>query len=241
MRSVGNESSSDENALKVRRNDMPSVVSDTAGRLLLSAARLFWQKGYAAASTREVAAQLGIQRASLYYHIKSKEDLLYDLSVASLADIEAQTRTALDGQHDPLGSLRALIRAHITSMSNGREMHATMLTELRSLSPEHRLDVIGRRDAYEALVRTILETCQQAGAVRQDISARLLGRCLLNLMNWSIFWFDPAGKVSTGELATVIQTIFLEGTLTPDHASGTREVYVRQTGLPADSLADREP
>jgi TetR/AcrR family transcriptional regulator, cholesterol catabolism regulator len=195
--------------------------SDTAQRLLQSAARLFWQNGYAATSVRELSAHLGIQKASLYHHIQSKEDLLYELCVISLEDIDAQARAAVDAEHDPLLRLRALILAHVNSMSQDREMHATMLTELRSLSPEHRRDVIRRRDAYERLVQSVLETCQEAGSIRADISARLLARCLLNLLNWSIFWFNPGGKMSTQELAGVLVSIFFEGTL-PSFLDGGR-------------------
>jgi AcrR family transcriptional regulator len=49
----------------------------TVQRLLDAAVALFSRQGYAATSTREVAALLGMQKASLYYHIESKEDLLY--------------------------------------------------------------------------------------------------------------------------------------------------------------------
>ena len=199
--------------VKPRRRAAAPVPGDAAKRLLLSAARLFWQKGYAATSTRELSAQLGIQKASLYYHINSKEDLLYQLSVASLEDIGAHAEATLQNHNDPLDSLLALISAHVNAMSDEREMHATMLTELRSLSPNHRLDVIRRRDTYEQLVQATLLRCQQAGIVRLDISVELLARCLLNLLNWSIFWFDPTGEMSAPEFATVLQTVFLQGVL----------------------------
>jgi TetR/AcrR family transcriptional regulator, cholesterol catabolism regulator len=212
--------------MKVRRRDTATGLGDTAERLLLSAARLFWQKGYAATSTRELSAQLGIQKASLYYHIKSKEDLLYDLSVASLVDIDAHARSILDSEEEPLARLKALMRAHITSMSNEREMHATMLTELRSLSPKHRADVVRRRDGYELLVQTVLEECQLAGVVRTDVSSRLLGRCLLNLLNWSIFWFDPDGEMPTEEFVHVLESVFLEGALTSTNTAVLTQAMV---------------
>src|ERR1700680_5086448 len=84
------------------------------------------------------------------------------------------------------------------------------------------------RDSYELLVQTILKRCQIAGLVRADIPARLLGQCLLNLMNWSIFWFNPTGKMSAEEFARVLQSIFLEGVLTPGksgalHSNNSRE------------------
>src|ERR1700752_4646273 len=51
----------------------------TPERVLDTAAALFWEKGYAATTTREIAAAVGIQQASLYYHVASKEGLLYQL------------------------------------------------------------------------------------------------------------------------------------------------------------------
>ena len=208
------------NEVAGRRRTSAPTGSETAERLLLSAARLFWRNGYSATSVRELSAHLGIQKASLYHHIQSKEDLLYELCVASLADIEAQARAVLDSEADPLQRLRALILAHVNSMSQEPEMHATMLTELRSLSPEHRRDVIDRRDAYERLVESVLRSCQEAGSIRADISSRLMGRCLLNLLNWTIFWFHPDGEMSSQELARVFESIFVEGA----RASEVREV-----------------
>jgi AcrR family transcriptional regulator len=204
---------------------------------------LFWQNGYAATSVRELSTQLGIQKASLYHHIDSKEGLLYEVCIVSLGDIEARARIALDTEVDPLSRLRALILAHVNSISQEREMHATMLTELRSLSPKHKVEVIRRRDAYEIMIKSVLESCQDAGSIRVDIPARLLARCLLNLLNWSIFWFDPAGKMSTHELAEVLVSVFLQGALPaflrPAPAS-MRTISVRQPN-PIGAIQTKSP
>jgi AcrR family transcriptional regulator len=51
----------------------------TAKELRDEEARLFWKKGFASTSTRELAESLGVQKASLYYHLESKEQSLYDI------------------------------------------------------------------------------------------------------------------------------------------------------------------
>src|SRR5262245_6360068 len=53
-------------------------------RILMAAAHLFNSKGFAGATTRELAQSLGFQRSTLYHYLESKQDLLYALCVASM-------------------------------------------------------------------------------------------------------------------------------------------------------------
>lgn len=206
-------------ALKVkrtsrRRRELARAESGNIADLLLpAAARLFWKRGYTAASTRELSSLMGIQKASLYYHMKSKEGLLNELCVESLRRIDARARAAVEAEVDSTEQLRALIHAHVTTMLIDQEMHATMLTELRSLSTKHRTEVVRLRDLYEQLVCSVLAACQESGALRRDISARVLGLCLLNLLNWTVFWFKPSKGLTSDVLAETFIKVFLEGVL----------------------------
>src|ERR1700680_5259577 len=87
----------------------------TSERLVDTAAKLFWSKGYAATTTREIAALLGVQKASLYHHVKRKEDLLFEICVASLAHIQNTVESSLEHVAAPLDRVRTLIRAHVTA------------------------------------------------------------------------------------------------------------------------------
>jgi AcrR family transcriptional regulator len=191
--------------------DAPTEPIPTSQRLESEAARLFWEHGYAATTTRELAQALGINKASLYYHIASKEDLLHRVSVASLKHIHGSVKKATEGVEDPLERVRALIRGHLYSMLEDKYMHSTTLTELRSLSPENRSEVTGMRDDYEEFVRSILSEAQQAGALRSDVSVEFLSLSLLGLMNWSIFWFRPDGPLGLHQVADLFVTLFIDG------------------------------
>lgn len=183
----------------------------TAKRLRDEAARLFWEKGYAATTTRELAESLGMQRASLYYHTESKEMLLYDICVESLGNIHSAVARALLAESDPLSRVRAMISAHVISMLEDKEKHATMLTELKALSSSRRKEVVRLRDEYENLVRGVLSEAQDVGVLRQEASAKELELALLNLLNWTIFWYRPNGEFSPEHLARLFERVYLSG------------------------------
>lgn len=182
----------------------------TRERLLPAAAALFREKGYAASTTRELAELLGIRRASLYHHIHSKEDLLVAISVESLDHITLAVNGAARNS-PPRTRLQAMIRAHIDTALRDQDMHTTMLIELRALSPERRADVLARRDNYQQLVRSLIIEQQQLGTIRDDIDSKLLTLALLNLLNWTIFWYKPEGALTPSELSTFLSDILLTG------------------------------
>jgi len=193
-----------------------SAESDgTANRKLLgAAATLFRTTGYTAATTRQLARRLGIRSASLYYHIGKKEDLLYEISVVCLERINSAVETALATTSDPEERVRTLITTHCRIALADTDSHLTMLIELRSLSPRRRSHVIELRDRYEKLVRHVVADAQANGALRTDVRAKHLALALLNLVNWSIFWYRPRGGLSAEALGALLAELFLGGART---------------------------
>ena len=184
---------------------------NTAARLLEVAARQFQEKGYAATTTRELAALLGVQHASLYYHIEKKEDLLYAVCVDSLTRIRREVEAAVAARVEPVARLRALIETHLVVGLTDEHKHATMLLELRALSPARRAEVVRLRDDYERLVRGVLAEAQASGAVRRDVPVKYLGLALLSLLNWTIVWCRHDGELTPGQLADLFVKLYLEG------------------------------
>jgi AcrR family transcriptional regulator len=198
----------------------------TAARLLEVAARQFQEKGYAATTTRELAALLGVQHASLYYHIEKKEDLLYAVCVDSLTRIRREVEAAVTAQAEPVARLRALIETHLVVGLTDEHKHATMLLELRALSPARRAEVVRLRDEYERLVRDVLAEAQASGAVRRDVPVKHLGLALLSLLNWTIVWYRSEGELTPGELAGLFVKLYMQG-------AGRREGAPEADGAPA--------
>jgi AcrR family transcriptional regulator len=200
----------------------------TVDRLLDTAAVLFWRKGFAATTTREIATALDIQQASLYYHMASKEDLLYQLCVSSLQDSLSSIPPALEGVTEPLERIRVLTRTHVSTLLRRQERNAAMLTELRALSSRHRVEVVELRARYMGIVRGELEAAQGAGAIRSDIPATYLGLALLNMLNWSSLWFRKGQALSVEPLGELFADIYLNGVTLAGHRNSIHAPGLKQ-------------
>jgi AcrR family transcriptional regulator len=203
--------------LRGRRKSAPAEGTaeesqpSTFQRLLYAAAILFAQKGYAAASTREIAGILGIRKASIYYHIENKEDLLYAICKSSLEQIRRDVAACLAKVQDPLERTRTLVRAHIKSLVRDQVAHSVAVGEMHALSGARLNEVIALRDAYEELVRSVLQDARKAGVLRDDISVKYLCLILLGLLNRVEMWYRRDGALSPDQLARVFEAIFLTG------------------------------
>ncbi len=173
------------------------------------------KKGYAAASTREIAGILGIRKASLYYHIENKEDLLYAICKSSLDQIRRDVAAALETVQDPLERTRTLIRAHIKNLVRDQIAHSVAVGEMHALSGERLKEVIALRDAYEELVRSVLHEARKAGVLRDDVGIKYLCLILLGLLNRVEMWYRRDGALSPDQLARVFEAIFLTGAESP--------------------------
>jgi len=203
-------SASENQAPKARKHRRGEDGQTAADRVFKSAAELFYQKGYATTTTRELAESLGINKATLYHYISGKEDLLVAICRESLARITARVAEVADSE-PPSTRLREMVREHLACALGDREMHMVMLTELRALSPQNAQEIIELRAAYERLLREAVIVDQQEGRLRTDLEARQLTLALLNLLNWTIFWFNPGREESIPEVSAWLSAVFFEG------------------------------
>lgn len=182
------------------------------GELLRSAARLFRRKGFDATSTRDIAAAVGMQSGSPFYHFKSKGALLY-------AVMEEGMRSAIERQQQALqragratpdiaGQLRILIRNHFDILLGpGSDFIPVMLYEARSITPRQRAALAELQSEYEAPWNPVLDALHASGRLRADVKlARLL---MFGALNWSAQWYDRRKGASLDELADAAIALFI--------------------------------
>ena len=186
--------------------------------LIRAAAKLFRAKGFAATSTRDIAAAVGMHSGSPFYHFKSKNALLCEVMEQGMhSAIHRQALTmhrlqALSAAGDappPETALRALIRTHFDILLGpDSDFIPVMLYEWRSLTPKQRAGIAQLQHDYEAAWLPLLQALKQAGRLHADVHlARLL---LLGALNWAVQWYNPKQSASLDGLTDAAMGLFVK-------------------------------
>lgn len=195
----------------LRRARTPAANGSTLGKFVRTAAELFSRQGYASTSTRGISKLIGMEKATLYYHVKSKEDLLYLITKSSVETLQTDVHRALEGISCPFDQLAVLIQAHCVSLLRDQTQHATALAEVRALSPERLAEIVGMRKRYQAMIRQMIEAGQKSGSIRADVEPRYLASMLRGLLDRVVEWYQKSGPIRPAELAGYLCDIYLFG------------------------------
>src|SRR5204862_71797 len=129
-------------------------MSTRRTELTRTAARLFAEKGYHGTSIGDLAEAMGVQKGSLYAHIDSKADLLWDVA----RDGAAAFHAALDGIDDtlpPTEKIRLALRAHLRVVAEQLDVATVFIREWRYLEGERREEFLAERRRYEERFRAL--------------------------------------------------------------------------------------
>lgn len=180
-------------------------------QVIRKAAELFKDKGYAASSMRDLAHLLGIEAASLYSHIKSKEEILrhlcFDMAAEfrkSLEEVEKQNVSASE-------KLRQGIIGHIQVMAKDLTASAVFMNEHRHLSQPYLRDFLLLRINYINRFKTIIEEGVRTGEFKPTIDKKLAVMTLFSSLNWMPMWYDPTGIIDPIELGVQLADMLVNG------------------------------
>jgi TetR/AcrR family transcriptional regulator len=181
----------------------------TRERILAEAARTFNRRGYYGTTLDGVARALGVTKAALYYHVRSKEELLFQCH-------QVLVEIALEGVRSARECASAAdeqLRLTLTSYIEGILDHlrgSVVLLEHGALTPAHQRHVIAGRDEYERQLREIIARGVRDG-VFVPCDPRLVGFALLGAGNWIPKWYSPAGERAPKEIAETFAAYLVRG------------------------------
>lgn len=180
-------------------------------KLMDGAAKLFRTQGFAATSTRDIAAAAGMHSGSPFYHFESKSALLYAVmseGMTMATQSQQQALDALPAQATPREQLHTLIRHHFEILLGPRSSFIpVMLYEWRSLTPAQRKGIARIKDSYEATWMPVLEALAQQGALQAEPGvARLF---IFGALNWAVQWFSPKKGKSLDALTDEALALFI--------------------------------
>jgi AcrR family transcriptional regulator len=186
--------------------------------------RLIFEHGYEAMSLRQLAAEVGIQAGSLYNHISTKQELLFDLIQDHINELLRQLDRALEGKQEPDEKLRAFVAFHVTyHMTRKREVFIAN-SELRSLEPKNYEAIVALRGAYEQRLAAILADGVEQGTFEVgDIQVATFA--ILALLTGLCTWYRPGGRLTREAIIAAHEKLVLSGVTplaAPSAARGKR-------------------
>lgn len=178
---------------------------------IVEAARmLFREKGYHATTIRDIADKSGVLSGSLYAHIRTKEDLLFEITnevadqfIHSMGVVRASADSAKE-------QFRAALTAHIGIVAEHMDAATVFSHEWRALTGERRQVIQDKRDKYEYQWAQILDAGVAGGAFHPE-HIRYARVMTLSVANWLYQWYNPDGPLSPAEVSQRMADVILRG------------------------------
>lgn len=171
---------------------------------------LFFKKGYFATSISDIAKGCSIQKASIYHHFPGKEDLLFCIMEATMADLVTDLKKRLATEADVECRMRAAVRGHVSFHLSRQKETFIASSELRGLSEEHFSLIVGLRDQYEHVFQELIEA-----GIAQDLfetnDVKILSYAILTLCTAGATWYKPDGRLSASEIVAIYENFILKG------------------------------
>jgi TetR/AcrR family transcriptional regulator, cholesterol catabolism regulator len=183
-------------------------MSARRSELTREAARLFAEKGYHGTSIGDLAKAMGVQKGSLYAHIASKEDLLYE----TMREGAGAFHGALDSIPDDLPAtekIRLALRGHLRVVAEQLDVATVFVREWRYLEGARHEEILAERRRYEERFRALFREGRETGALRTDLDDHAAVLLVLSAANWAYTWLPP--DADTDELADRFYAILLDG------------------------------
>ncbi len=183
-------------------------MSARRSELTRTAARLFAQKGYHGTSIGDIAEALGVQKASLYHHIESKQDLLHETTREGAAAFHAALDT-IPEELPAVERIRLALRAHLRVVSEQLDVATVFVQEWRYLEGERRDAFVAERRRYEERIRALFREGREQSELRTDLDEAAAARVFLSVGNWAYTWLAPGRD--TDELADRFIALLVDG------------------------------
>ena len=180
--------------------------------ILEAAAQVFRQKGFHGASMSDIAEAVNLQKASLYHHVSSKQEILLAILDRALELLLERITPIAAQKISPDKKLQLMIREYLQILVENIDLAAVLLFEHRALERRQHARHIPNRDKFESLWKDVINEGISKKLFKFDDPSMAV-RALLGLMNWTITWFRPEGEKTIDQVADDYSNLLLNGLL----------------------------
>ena len=181
-------------------------------QVLRTAADLFRERGYRATTLDDIAARLGMSKASLYTYFHAKEEMLAAISRRTIETFTRELSLVLRSDLAPEDKLRRVVRDHMRFVIANRSFLTVFFGEEANLPPRLARVLAAQKDRYDKGVERIVAGGVRAGVFR-DVPPRLVVFAILGMVNWVHKWYNPRGRWGAEEISAAFLSLIEGGLL----------------------------
>jgi TetR/AcrR family transcriptional regulator, cholesterol catabolism regulator len=187
-----------------------SVNISRKDQIISVSSRLFKEKGYMGTSMRDIAGELNIEAASLYSHIKSKDEILEEICFRKADEFTKAIDEVNDIYFNAEEKLRMAVKAHVKILCSDLNTSSVFLHEWRHLNVPKLEEFKMLRNKYESSFRMIIQLGEDEN-VFETVDKKFAVLTILSTINWITEWYKPGGPMTPEEIADNLCNFILSG------------------------------
>jgi len=198
---------------RAERRRSNRVGSDERWMAIVEAgSRVFHRLGYAQTTLQDIAREVGINRASLYYYVADKEELLIAILDEPVQRMTNELRAIAALDLTPGERLRRAIEQHMIALEESYpDLFVFLAENLPQLTTGSDRAIRANALEYRTLMTGVIEEGIASGDFRDDIDPHLAMLGLLGMLNWSHRWYASDGAKTLQEIGEQFTAMFLDG------------------------------
>lgn len=170
-------------------------------RIIEAAAEVFYERGFVAGTTKEIAAKVGLSQPAIYHYVGSKDILLQEIARRVDRDMMQVLERGLARATSAREQLVAIIREFTAAVAQDRELFAVYYKELHVLPDDVRSQIVLHEGEFVAGVAGVVGKLQAEGVLPVDQPTTALTEAILGMVSWLHRWYRPSGQLDVDAMA----------------------------------------
>lgn len=191
-------------------NDHPARRAE----IVSVAATVFYDRGFTAGTTREIAAAVGLTQPAIYHYVGAKDDLLGAIAQHVDREMNAALARGLAWGSAPRERLIGIIEEFTSAVLTNQKAFAVYYREHHHLAEELRTSIESDERLFVRRTSTLVRALQETGGLPSGDPPTVVAEAILGMASWSYRWFRPGGRATPSAVAAAF--VRLIGLDTPD-------------------------
>jgi AcrR family transcriptional regulator len=194
-----------------RRNSSRRRSDERWKQIQQAASIVFRRLGYAQTTLEAVATEANLNRATLYYYVETKADLLTALLEGVLRSYGDEIEAICQLRIDPDEKLRMIILRHVESLEEHPEHFIYLQENVHKIFSTGSDFILQHAHDYGERVRRVLLEGIEKGTFRDDLDPTIVMLSLSGMLNWVHRWYTPEGPSTLQQVGHTVAELTIGG------------------------------